>query len=45
MQALEFASDGTEIVQYTQTFLPVEWSASPPMEVQEVFDKVVIPTS
>jgi len=43
MQAIELASDGSEVVRYTQTYLPLEWFPAPPQDVQEVFEKVVFP--
>lgn len=42
--ALEYGADEAEITQFTQTFLPAEWTSAPPQEVLDLFEKVIFPT-
>jgi WD40 repeat protein len=44
LQTSQQMSDGAEIILFTQTFLPVEQMDAPPLEVLDIFSKVLFPT-
>lgn len=43
LQTSQHLPDGTESIQFTQTFLPVERMDAPPLEVLDTFSKVQLP--
>lgn len=43
LQTSQQMPDGMEKIQFTQTFLPVEWAQVPPPEVLDLFAKVLFP--
>ena len=44
LQTFQQNPDGTETIEFTQTFLPAERMDAPPQEVLELFRKVLFPT-